>query len=562
MADQTMSDAKPSTGDEPIHGVMAEFDTVDSLMAACNQVREAGFTKTDAYTPFPVHGIDRALGIKPTMLPWISLVGGVTGTLTALAMQIFMNGIDYKYLISGKPLISLPAFIPVAFELTILFASFGAFFGMWALNRLPRFSNPVFTDPRFDRATDDKFFLYVDAKDEKFDRGRVESMLTDAGSGYLSAVVDDDSPKELPRAIPLLWMLVIGLSAFPLLLVLKMRLTRDDQPRYHVFFDMDFSPSKDAQQYTSLFADGRTARPDVAGTVHRGQYDLNVLTGVDVEQFASIDAEAARRLVAAVTDEEDGDDAESDVDGGPDDDAIADSPADEADPELNPEERRELAEGREDGGPGNGEQGGLTEMPSGDDKQTRVDDSDSLKPAEAAGIGGDAGQGPGADNSQTGQAGGETDSTPWLERIPYTVDENFVMTGMKYYNIYCVVCHGANGGGNGLVNRRAQKILAANWVPPSSLHDDTLYRGKYADGKLFSTISNGIRKMPGYSSQIEVEDRWAIVAYVRALQESRQGSLDQVPGDLRDKLKSEKAEIDRQIAEQKAKEEAAKKEAE
>ena len=142
---------------------------MDTLLAASRRIRDAGYKKIDAFTPFPVHGIDEALGIKPTVLPWIALAGGLTGTFTALAMQIYMNSIDYRYIISGKPFLSLPAFIPVAFELTILFASFGAFFGMLALNGLPRFSNPLFTDPRFDRATDDRFFLYIDAKDERFD---------------------------------------------------------------------------------------------------------------------------------------------------------------------------------------------------------------------------------------------------------------------------------------------------------------------------------------------------------------------------------------------------------
>jgi hypothetical protein len=149
-----MSEKKEKT----VHGVIAEYTSVDTLMAACRRVRDAGYEKTDAFTPFPVHGIDKALGIKPTILPWIVLGAGLTGTATAMAMQIWMNAIDYPYIISGKPFISLPAFMPVAFELTVLFSSFGAFFGMWALNGLPKFSNPVFTDPRFDRVTDDRFF--------------------------------------------------------------------------------------------------------------------------------------------------------------------------------------------------------------------------------------------------------------------------------------------------------------------------------------------------------------------------------------------------------------------
>jgi hypothetical protein len=104
------------------------------------------------------------------------------------------------------------------------------------------------------------------------------------------------------------------------------------------------------------------------------------------------------------------------------------------------------------------------------------------------------------------------------------------------------------------VNRRAKKILAANWLPPSNLHDTTLHQDLYADGKLFSTISNGIRKMPGYASQIKVEDRWAIVAYVRALQASRGGSIEQVPTDQRTQIESAKVTIEAKLREEKLKE--------
>ena len=107
-----------------------------------------------------------------------------------------------------------------------------------------------------------------------------------------------------------------------------------------------------------------------------------------------------------------------------------------------------------------------------------------------------------------------------------------------------------NGYGNGLVNVRAQKILAQTWVPPSSLHQDTLYADKYPDGKLFSTISNGIRKMPGYSGQIKARDRWAIVAYVRALQLSQNASIDQIDEGQRESLLQEQAAVKKTIMEQ------------
>jgi mono/diheme cytochrome c family protein len=468
-------------GPSKVHGTVAEFETVDSLMSACRKFRDAGFKDIDAYTPFPVHHIDEALGIKPTHLPWIALVCGLIGTTTAMVMQIWMNGIDYPYIISGKPFVSWPTFIPVAFELTILFASFGTFFGMWALNKLPRFSNPVFTDPRFDRATDDKFFLYVGAGDAKYSQSGVEKMMSETGSGYINKVLSDESSAKVPRLVFLVWMAALGLSVVPLLIAIKMRLTKSDQPRFHVFHEMDYSPAKDAQQSTSLFADSRAMRPDVRGTVARGQAEMDVLTGIDMEKLTSIDPGRANRLVA-MYDEAKSADTVNDVN-------AAASP----DPKPSP----------------------------------------APEPAVPKSV---------------------MDTTPWLSQIPFTVDEDFVYKGQEKFNIYCAVCHGNNGGGNGLVNRRAKKILAANWLPPSNLHDTTLHQDLYADGKLFSTISNGIRKMPGYASQIKVEDRWAIVAYVRALQASRGGSIEQVPTDQRTQIESAKVAIEVKLREEKLKE--------
>ncbi|MEM8733754.1 MAG: DUF3341 domain-containing protein, partial [Planctomycetota bacterium] len=180
-----MSDPKPkkaaSSGPKS-HGWMAEYDDENKLLDACRKVRDSGYTRTDAFAPFPIHGIDEALGIKPTVLPWFSFFAGITGTTIAISMQIFMNAIDYPYIISGKPYISLPAFIPVAFELTVLFAAFTTVFAMLGLNGLPKFSNPVFTNPRFDRATDDRFFLWIDASDKYFNSDKVRSLLGETGA--------------------------------------------------------------------------------------------------------------------------------------------------------------------------------------------------------------------------------------------------------------------------------------------------------------------------------------------------------------------------------------------
>lgn len=521
-----------------LHGVYAEFDAVDPLLAACRRVRDAGYVKTDAFTPFPVHGIDKALGIKPTALPWIALGCGLTGTVIGVFMQIFMNTFDYPYIISGKPFFSMPAFIPVSFELTILLASFGAFFGMLALNGLPKFSNPIFTDPGFDRATDDKFFLFIDSADPRFNHKGVAKLLTDVGGVNLVDVYDDNTSTQSPKWLWIVLGSVIFLSMIPLLLAARMRVTNSSQPRFHVFYDMDFSPAKDAQMTTSLFADGRSMRPDVPGTVAVGQFDqdLDFYSGIDMDELARRDSVRAERLVRAMLYPDDAEDT-----------AAADAPASEPQPDAPPASEQSSAEDK-----------------SGDsapaDDKPAAEPAPEAEPAEPAPATVPAPEAQPAEVQPTDAPKEEPapapavaaatvgDSTPWLQKNPLELSVEVVERGRAQFDIYCATCHGNDGRGNGLVNRRAQRILATAWVQPSSLHQDTLYQDVYPDGKLFSTISNGIRKMSGYASQINARDRWAIVAYVRALQESQNADADDLPVDKRDELKKLKAEVDAKLA--------------
>jgi hypothetical protein len=152
-----------------IYGLMAEFDTATELVDAAREVRDAGYKRTDAFSPFPIHEIDEALGIRRSVLPFLVFGGGIAGLLTGLVLQIFVHYYEYPLNIGGRPLISLPAFIPPAYELTILFAAFVAVFGMLFLNGLPQPYHPVFNVPRFSLATREKFFLLIEKKDEKFD---------------------------------------------------------------------------------------------------------------------------------------------------------------------------------------------------------------------------------------------------------------------------------------------------------------------------------------------------------------------------------------------------------
>lgn len=190
-----MSDTTPKA----LWGVMAEFSSPGAILKAAPQVQSAGYRWWDCCTPFPVHGLDGAMGIKPTILPVIVFFAGFTGLIVAFSLQTFTNATDwnvwamvwvtgYPYLISGKPMLSLPAFIPVMFELTILFSALTAVFGMFIMNGLPRLYHPLFNNRRFDRVTDDKFFIVIESKDPKFFRDRTIAFLESIGAESVEEV--------------------------------------------------------------------------------------------------------------------------------------------------------------------------------------------------------------------------------------------------------------------------------------------------------------------------------------------------------------------------------------
>ena len=173
-------------------GYLAEFESVDALLAAVEKVRDAGFVKFDAYAPFPVHGLDESMGIRTSRLPLVVLGGGIAGAAAALLMQWWMNAFDYRYIISGKPFFGLPVAIPITFELTILLAAVGGFLGLWVSNRLPELYHPVFESARFRaRATTDSFFVAVQADDPKFDPAGTRSLLEGAGARRVEEVEDE-----------------------------------------------------------------------------------------------------------------------------------------------------------------------------------------------------------------------------------------------------------------------------------------------------------------------------------------------------------------------------------
>lgn len=153
----------------PVYGMMAEFDTPDHIVEAAEKTYAAGYRKIDAYSPFPIEALSEAIGFHHNSVPLLVLIGGIVGGATGYLLQWWIHNVSYPMNVGGRPLHSWPAFIPVTFEMTVLFAGISAVFGMLALNGLPMPYHPVFNVPRFAFATKDRFFLIVFSSDRKYD---------------------------------------------------------------------------------------------------------------------------------------------------------------------------------------------------------------------------------------------------------------------------------------------------------------------------------------------------------------------------------------------------------
>jgi mono/diheme cytochrome c family protein len=451
--------------------VVAEFTDADALLAAGEAARNAGYRRLDAYTPFPIHGMERALGIRRSRLPFFVLAVGLTGCAFGIFFQWYANAAvkspvwpGYDYMISGKPYWSLPANVPIIFEVTVLTSAFAAFLGMLFLNRLPRLANPLHRIARFHRATNDRFFLWVDAGEAGFDERRISDQLRQWGASAVDAVHEDLTDHRVPSVIKAAAVLFLCLLLVPPVLVYRARGMTSRDTRLHFVPDMDFQVRFKSQRVGPdmrepgsaepdyLFPDIRAARPRIAGTIARGQLED------DIEFYHGIKASSP----LAQTDRT-----------AP---ALAVSPPDAL--------RSVLTVGQTDAA-------------------TPQEDTPPAQAAQPA-------------------AAPEPD---WVTEFPEGVDVSLATAerGKHLFEINCVACHGYSGNGDGLVNRRALELNVvpggAAWTTAKSLHDEKTRNQPV--GRIFDTITNGRATMGPYGGRISAADRWAIVLYVKALQEVR-----------------------------------------
>ena len=179
-----------SAGAQPaeLWGVMAEFATPGDVTHAAEHLRDHGFTRWDVYAPFPIHGIDEAMGLKKSKVSWVMGTMAFLGFISAVAMQWWMSGIDYPIITAGKPYGAWEQFMPIMFELSVLFSAFGAVFGMLALNGLPMWYHPLLKKGRFLRVSDDRIVLAIQATDPKFNPSEVRALLTRLGGTHIDEV--------------------------------------------------------------------------------------------------------------------------------------------------------------------------------------------------------------------------------------------------------------------------------------------------------------------------------------------------------------------------------------
>jgi hypothetical protein len=191
MADTSNSTETPYRGGPATqpYALVGYCETPADLYHACEALRDAGYKHFDAHTPFPVHGLEKAMGLPPSKLPWIVLTAGIMGLIGVIALAYYTQAMAYPHVIGGKEAFSYQAFVPIFFEGTVLLSAFGTFFGLWALNKQPEYFHPVIQHSNFPRASDDLFFISVEARDPKFDLGKTRELLGSLGLKQIEEVM-------------------------------------------------------------------------------------------------------------------------------------------------------------------------------------------------------------------------------------------------------------------------------------------------------------------------------------------------------------------------------------
>jgi mono/diheme cytochrome c family protein len=274
MSDETpyAPQAAPAQPEGELYGLLAEFETPGALVNAARKVRDAGYTDFDCYSPFPVHGIDDAMGIKRTILPLIVFCGGIAGTIGGAFLEWWMNAYNWPWNVSGKPVWSIPANVPIAYETTILASVLTTFFGMWMLNKLPQVWHPFFKLDRFLKVTDDGFMLGIEATDKRFDVSRTKTLLEGAGATAVEECHYEPDPdrRKMPTWI---WAFIIAttvMAMIPFAIIAKARVSKSEDPHWSIFPDMNTQPKQKSDSADDIFADDRANRGEIPGTVARG----------------------------------------------------------------------------------------------------------------------------------------------------------------------------------------------------------------------------------------------------------------------------------------------------
>lgn len=177
--------------DNNTYGLLAEFKDPHALLQAAVAVRDAGYKKFDCHSPFPVHGMDAAMGLKKSILGWIVAICAFGGAGGAMLLQWWTGSVAYPFVISGKPFFSFPAFIPVTFELSILSAGIVSVLALLGLNKLPRLHHPLFNSEQFAKASNDSFFISIEATDAKFKEAETKKFLESIGSMGVEVIKDE-----------------------------------------------------------------------------------------------------------------------------------------------------------------------------------------------------------------------------------------------------------------------------------------------------------------------------------------------------------------------------------